>query len=206
MIPDNEKAAARRASQYEPDINRTYRDLAAHYGTAVLPARPRSPRDKAKVEAAVQNVRRWVLVPLRNHRFFSLREAVRPLLAALNKRPFQKAEGSRRSLFEDLDRPALKPLPAERYEYAEWRKARVNIDYHIQVDGHLYSVPHALRGQEVEVRLSTTTVEVFDRHRRVADGPGPEQLDGFAQDSWTTSSERSRLLSMWPGPTPGPAI
>ena len=171
VIPDNEKAAVRRASRYEPDVNRTYQDLAAHYGTAVLPARPRSPQDKAKVEAAVQNVGRWVLAPLRNHRFFSLcevREAVRPLLEALNERPFQKAEGSRRSLFEDLDRPALKPLPAERYEFAEWRKARVNIDYHIQVDGHLYSVPHALRGEEVEVRLSATTVEVFHRHRRVA--------------------------------------
>jgi len=108
---------------------------------------------------------------LRNHRFFSVREvreAVKPLLAALNERPFQKAEGSRRSLFEDLDRPALKPLPADRYEYAEWRKARVNFDYHIQVDGHLYSVPHALRGEGVDVRLSATTVEVFHKHRRVA--------------------------------------
>ena len=123
------------------------------------------------MEAAVQNVGRWVLAPLRNHRFFSLSEvpeAVKPVLAALNERSFQKAEGSRRSLFEDLDRPALKPLPAERYEYARWRKARVNLDYHIQVDGHLYSVPHALRGEEVEVRLSATTVEVFHRHRRVA--------------------------------------
>ncbi len=171
VIPDNEKAAVRRASRYEPDINRTYHDLAIHYGTAVLPARPRSPQDKAKVEAAVQNVGRWVLAPLRNHRFFSVsevRDAVKPLLAALNERPFQKAEGSRRSLFEDLDRPALKPLPAERCEYAQWRKARVNLDYHIQVDGHLYSVPHALRREEVEVRLSATTVEVFYKHRRVA--------------------------------------
>ncbi len=171
VIPDNEQAAVRRASRYEPDVNRTYHDLATHYGTAVLPARPRSPQDKAKVEAAVGNVGRWVPAPLRNHRFFSLsevREAVEPLLAALNERPFQKAEGSRRSLFEDLDRPALKPLPAERYEYAQWLKARVNLDYHIQVDGHLYSVPQALRGEEVEVRLSATTVEVFHRHLRVA--------------------------------------
>ncbi len=115
VIPDNEKAAVRRASRYEPDINRTYHDLAVHYGTAVLPARPRSPQDKAKVEAAVQNVTRWVLAPLRNHRFFSLsevREAAAPLLAALNERPFQKIEGSRCGLFEDLDRPALNALPA----------------------------------------------------------------------------------------------
>ena len=148
LIPDNEKAAVRRASRYEPDVNRTYHDLAVHYGTAVLPARPRSPQDKAKVEAAVQNVGRWVLAPLRNHRFFSLsevREAIAPLLAALNERPFQKIAGSRRSLFEDLDRPALKPLPAERYEYAEWRKARVNIDYHIQVDGPLLQRPPRTR-------------------------------------------------------------
>ena len=171
VIPDNEKAAVRRASRYEPDVNRTYHDLAVHYGTAVLPARPRSPQDKAKVEAAVQNVERWVLAPLRNHRFFSLsevREAAAPLLAALNERPFQKIEGSRRSLFEDLDRPALRPLPADRYEYAEWRKARVNIDYHIQVDGRFYSVPHALARREVEVRLGTTTVEILHGHRRVA--------------------------------------
>ena len=99
----------------------------------MLPARPRAPRDKAKVEAAVQNVERWIMAPQRNRTFFSLgelREAIRPLLAALNERPFHKTEGCRRSWFEDLDRPALKPLPAERYEYAEWRKARVNIDYH----------------------------------------------------------------------------
>ena len=171
LIPDNEKAAVRRASRYESDVNRTYHDLAVHYGTAALPARPRSPQDKAKVEAAVQNVGRWVLAPLRNHRFFSLsevREAIAPLLAALNERPFQKIEGSRRSLFEDLDRPALKPLPPDRYEYAEWRKARVNIDYHIQVDGRFYSVPHALARRDVEVRLASTTVEIFHRHRRVA--------------------------------------
>ena len=127
VIPDNEKAAVRRASRYEPDVNRTHHDLATHYGTAVLPARPRSPQDKAKVEAAVQNVGRWVLAPLRNHRFFSLsevREAVKPLVAALNERPFQKAEGSRHSLFEDLDRPALKPLPAERYAFRTHSGAR----------------------------------------------------------------------------------
>ncbi len=126
VIPDNEKAAVKRASRYEPELNPTYRDLAAHYGTVILPARPRAPRDKGKVEAAVQHVERWVLAPLRNHKFFSLaeiREAMAPLTAALNERPFQKIEGSRRSLFEELDRPALKPLPSLRFEYAEWRKA-----------------------------------------------------------------------------------
>ena len=111
------------------------------------------------------------MVPLRNQTFFSLgelREAIAPLLAALNERPFQKTEGSRRSWFEDLDRPALKPLPAQRYEYAEWRKARVNIDYHIQVEHALYSVPYPLARREVDVRLSATTVEIFHKHRRVA--------------------------------------
>ncbi len=147
VIPDNEKAAVRQASRYEPDVNRTYHDLAVHYGTAVL------------------------LAPLRNHRFFSLseaRDAIEPLLAALNERPFQKIEGSRRSLFDDLDPPALKPLPADRYEYAEWRKARVNTDYHIQADGRFYSVPHALARRKGDVRLGTTTVEIFHKHRRVA--------------------------------------
>ncbi len=171
VIPDNEKAAVKRASRYEPELNPTYRDLAAHYGTVILPARPRAPRDKAKAETAVQHVERWVLAPLRNHKFFSLaeiREAMAPLVAALNERPFQKIEGSRRSLFEELDRPALKPLPSLRFEYAEWRKARVSMDYHVQVDKSFYSVPHALARREVEVRLTATTVEVFERHRRVA--------------------------------------
>ena len=157
VIPDNEKAGVRKASRYEPDLNPTYQELATHYGTTVLPARPRAPQDKAKVEAAVQNVERWIMAPLRNQTFFSLgelREAIAPLLAALNERPFQKTEGSRRSWFEDLDRPALKPLPAQRYEYAEWRKARVNIDYHIQVEHALYSVPYPLARSEVDVRLS----------------------------------------------------
>ena len=185
VIPDNEKAAVRRASRYEPDVNRTYHDLAVHYKTAVLPARPRSPQDKAKVEAAVQNVGRWVLAPLRTHRFFSLseaRDAIAPLLAALNERPFQKTEGSRRSLFEDLDRPALKPLPSRRYEYAEWRKARVNIDYHIQADGRFYSVPHALARRAVDVRLSATTVEIFHKHRRVAAHIRRRRKGGYATD------------------------
>ncbi len=171
VIPDNEKAAVHKASRYEPDLNPTYQELATHYGTAVLPARPRAPRDKAKAETAVQHVERWVMAPLRNHTFFSLRElreAIAPLLAALNERPFDKTEGSRRSWFEDLDRPALKPLPDERYEYAEWRKARVNIDYHIQVEHALYSVPHPLGRCEVDVRITAQTVEIFHKYRRVA--------------------------------------
>ncbi len=171
VIPDNEKAGVREAGRYEPDLNPTYQELATHYGTTVLPTRPGRPRDKAKVEAAVQNVERRIMAPLRNQTFFSLgelRDAIAPLPAALNERPFQKTEGSRRSWFEDLDRPALKPLPAERYEYAEWRKARVNIDYHIRIAHAFYSVPHPLGRCEVDVRITAQTVEILHKHRRVA--------------------------------------
>lgn len=171
LIPDNEKTGVRQASYYEPDLNHTYHDLANHYGLTVLPTRPHKPADKAKVESAVQNVERWVLAPLRNHTFFHLSElnqAMRPLLEALNDRPFQKLEGSRRSLFEELDRPALRPLPPTRYEYAEWKQAKVHIDYHIQADRHYYSVPHSLAGKPVEARLTAHTVEIFHRGKRVA--------------------------------------
>lgn len=171
LIPDNEKAGVRTASYYEPDVNRTYHDLAAHYGVTVLPARPYAPTDKAKAENAVLQVERWVLAPLRHHTFFHLSElngAMRPLMSGLNDRPFQKLEGSRRTLFEDLDRPALRPLPPDPYEYAEWRKAQVHIDYHVQADRHHYSVPFALARRPVEVRLTRTAVEIFHWGRRVA--------------------------------------
>jgi transposase len=184
LIPDNEKAGVKEACYYEPDVNRTYHDLATHYGTTVLPARPRMPRDKAKAEAAVQNVERRVLAPLRDQTFFSLteaRRAIAPLVEALNDRPFAKLEGSRRSLFEELDRPALRPLPATRFEYCEWSKARVNIDYHIQVQYHFYSVPHELTRQQVEVRRTASTVEVFRSGRRVA-----AHVRSFRKGGYTT--------------------
>jgi transposase len=185
LIPDNEKAGVKEACYYEPDLNRTYHDLATHYGTTVLPARPRAPRDKAKAEAAVQNVERRVLAPLRDQTFFSLteaRRAIAPLLEALNARPFAKLEGSRSSLFEELDRPALRPLPATRFEYSEWSRARVNIDYHIQVKHHFYSVPHELRRQQVEVRLTASTVEVLARGRRVAAHVRSARKGGYTTD------------------------
>jgi transposase len=174
VIPDNERSGVRKASRYEPDLNPTYHDLAVHYGTTVLPTRPRSPRDKAKAEAAVQNVERWVLAPLRRHTFFALaeaRDAVAPLWDRLNVRPFQKLEATRRSLFEELDRPALGPLPPTRFEFGTWRKARVNIDYHIQVERRFYSVPYALARREVEARLTATTLEIYFAGRRVAVHP-----------------------------------
>ena len=171
IVPDNPKAGVSRACRYEPDINPTYQEMAVHYGAVVIPARPRKPRDKSKVEAAVQNVERWVLAPLRNRTFYSLaelNEAIRERLELLNNKPFQKLEGTRRSLFEALDKPALKPLPPERYQFAQWKKARVNIDYHVQVDHSYYSVPYQLVGEEVDVRITSTTVEILHKGRRVA--------------------------------------
>ena len=171
VTPDNLKSGVTKPCRYEPAVNRTYAEMAAHYGVAVIPTRPRKPRDKAKVEAGVQVVERWILAALRKRKFFSLTElnqAIAELLTQLNDRPFRKREGCRRSLFEQLDRPALRPLPAERYQYGDWETHRVNIDYHVAFDHHWYSVPYPLVQQEVEVRATAATVEIFHRGQRVA--------------------------------------
>ena len=171
VVPDNLKAAVTRAHRYEPELNRTYADLAHHYGVAVIPARAAKPRDKAKVEVGVQVVERWIVARLRHHTFFALAEvnaAIREFLPVLNAHPFKKLPGSRQSLFATLDRPALQPLPAQPYEYAEWKRARVNIDYHVEVDGHYYSVPYALVKHPLEVRVSARVVELFHKGTRVA--------------------------------------
>jgi transposase len=171
VVPDNLKAAVPRAHRYEPEINRTYADRAQHYGFAVMPARAAKPRDKAKVEVGGQVVERWRLARLRHHTFFSLTEgnaALAPLLLALNARPFKKLPGSRQTLFDSLERPALRPLPVQPYEDAEWKQARVNIDYHVEVEGHYSSVPYALGKQQLDVRLSAQVVELFHRGHRVA--------------------------------------
>lgn len=171
IVPDNLKSGVKHASYYDPEINPTYRDLAQHYGVAVLPARPYKPKDKAKVEGGVLIVERWVLARLRNQRFFSLAEANRAitaLLALLNQKPFKKLPGCRHSAFLAMDLPALKPLPQSRYEYAEWKTARVGIDYHLEVAGHYYSVPYRHARQQVEVRITATTVEAFYRGQRIA--------------------------------------
>lgn len=171
LIPDNLKSAASKACRYEPVVNRTYTRFAAHYGTAVLPTRPLKPQDKAKVEAGVLLVERWILAVLRNREFFSLGElndAIAGLLVKLNERPFQGRTESRRDLFEALDRPALRPLPSCPYEYDEWSRAKVGIDYHISVDKRFFSVPHALVGHEVDVRLTAGAVEIYQRGKRVA--------------------------------------
>ena len=171
VIPDNTRTGVSRACRYEPDLNRTYYELAMHYGVGVLPTRPYRPRDKAKVEAGVLVVERWIVAALRHRKFFSLTElnqSIRELLEKLNQRPFRKRPGCRASLFQELDRPALGPLPRARYELHEWAKARVNIDYHVEFDHHYYSVPYALTGKEVEIRATLTTVEIFHRGERVA--------------------------------------
>jgi transposase len=171
IVPDNLRTGVLRANWYEPGINPSYRDLAAHYGTAILPARVRKPRDKAKVEVGVLVVERWILARLRNQRFFSLAElnaAIAALLAELNARPMRKLGVSRRRLFEQLDQPALAPLPAEPFVYAEWRIRRVALDYHVDIDGHYYSVPHRLLRERVEARLTARTIELFHKGERVA--------------------------------------
>jgi transposase len=171
VVPDNLKSAVTHPSYYEPDLNPTYRDLGEHYGVAIIPARPYRPRDKAKAEVGVQVVQRWIVAALRKRKFFSLDEAnqaITGLLTKLNLRPFRRREGSRASLFAQLDKPALKPLPLAGFEFGQWKTTRVDLNYHIEVERHSYSVPHALIHQEVEVRTTADTVEVFCRGMRVA--------------------------------------
>ena len=170
-IPDQLKSAITRPCRYEAGVNRTYEDLAAHYGAVVIPARPRKPRDKAAVENGVLIAQRWILARLRDQTFFelaALNAAVRVLLDELNDRPMKKLGTSRRALYEQLDRPALRPLPAARYVLAHWKPCRVNIDYHVTVERHVYSVPYQLLREQVEVRYTTSTVEIFHRDKRIA--------------------------------------
>ena len=171
IVPDQLRSAVKGPDRLDPEINPTYAEFAEHYGTAIVPARPRKPRDKAKAETAVQVVQRWILACLRNRTFFSLaelNEAIAELLEKLNERPFRALEGCRRSAFEELDKPALRPLPKTPYEVAEWKHAKVNIDYHVEFDHRLYSVPHALVGVRVAIRATTATVEILHEGRRVA--------------------------------------
>ncbi len=171
LVCDNLRAGVTAACRYEPGINRTYQDMAAHYGAAVLPTRVRRPRDKAKVEVAVLIVERFILARLRNRRFLSLgelNEAIREVLGDLNARLMRKLGASRREFLETIDRPALLPLPAEPYAYAEWRRCRVAPDYHVELYGHFYSVPSRLIREVVEARVTDTTVEVFHAGKRVA--------------------------------------
>lgn len=171
IVPDNLKSGVTKPSRYEPELNPSYQDFAEHYGVAVLPARVRKPRDKAKVEGGVLIVERSILARLRNLTFFSLadlNQAMAALLAELNAKPFQQREGNRLALFESEERPVLKPLPDRSYEFAEWKKAKVHLDYHVQVEGAFYSVPYALIGKAVDVRMTARGIEVFHRQKLVA--------------------------------------
>jgi transposase len=174
VVPDNPKVGVTHPCRYEPDLNPTYQDMAAYYHTAVIPARVRKPKDKAKAEVAVLIAERWIIASLRNHTFFSVGElnsAIKEKLEDLNNKPLQKLKVSRRHLFETIDKPAMKPLPDKRYEYAEWEKHKVNIDYHVEVDHHYYSVPYQLKGETIDARITASMVEIFFKGKRVASHP-----------------------------------
>jgi len=185
-VPDQLKAAVTVACRYEPTVQRHYAELGQHYQMAIVPARPRKPKDKAKVEVAVQVAQRWILARLRNETFFSieaLNERIGELLEDLNSRPMKRYGGlSRRDLFERIERPALRPLPAEPFEYASWSRAKVHGDYHVQVEHHYYSVPYALVGEHVEIRLGATTVEAYFRGGRVASHTRSHERFGHTTD------------------------
>ncbi len=182
IVPDNARAVIVDPNRYEPRAADTVRDLARHYGTSVLPARPRSPRDKATAESSVQVVTRWILARLRHERFESVAQAdaaIAALLPSVNDRAYQKLPGSRASVFTELDRPALMPLPPTRYELARFKTVKVHIDYHVEIDGHRYSVPHALVGQQLEARLTQRAVELLLRGNRVASHARSARRGGF---------------------------
>ena len=230
-VPDQLKSAITLSCRYEAGVNRTYQDEAEHYGAVVIPARPRKPKDKAKIEATVLLAQRWLLARIRNHTFFSLADlngAIRKLLLELNQRPMQKLRVSRLELYERLDRPALQPLPTDRYEQAEWKGCRANIDYHVTVDHHPYSVPYQLIQETLEARYTASIVEVYHKGRRVASHPRrydhqPSTLSEHmpsshrAHAAWTpsrlirwaekTGSQTGRLaeemIKRWPHPEQG---
>lgn len=200
VVPDNLPAGVTQAHRYEPIINESYLDMASHFGVAVIPARPRKPRDKAKAEVAVLLVERWILARLRHCRFNSLGElnlAIKELLEVVNNKPFKKMPGSRKVLFEEIERPALRSLPAMSYQFAVFLGAKVHIDYHVQVDHHYYSVPYQLVGEQVDVRLTVSTVEILLRGRRVA-----SHLRSYQRGRHTTDPahmpESHRRHSEWP--------
>jgi len=174
VVPDNLKSAVRKTHRYEPDINPSYQQLAAHYQCVIVPARPYKPKDKAKAEVAVQIVERWIMARLRHQTFFtlaSLNQAIRMLLDDLNQRPFKKLPGTRLSQFEQLDKPALRALPSHPYQFADIKQARVHIDYHIEYDKHYYSVPHHLVKQAVEVQATDSAVAIYHQGQRIASHP-----------------------------------
>ena len=201
-VPDNLKTGVTRPCRYEPLLQRSYQELAAHYGTALIPARSRKPRDKAKVETGVQIVQRQLLAAVRDQRFFAVTElntALVPLLAQLNAQPFQKLAGSRDSRFAAVEQGALLPLPATVFELADWSRATVNIDYHVVVANHYYSVPYGLIHQLLEVRLSARTVELFHHGQRVAAHVRSPQPGEFTTQAEHRPKAHQRHLEWTPG-------
>ena len=187
IVPDNTKTAVTKADRYEPDLNPSFSEMAAHYGVAIIPARVRKPRDKAVVEVSVQIAQRWIVAALRKRTFHSLaeiNEAIDELLDKINNRKFKAIDATRQGLFDKLDKLALRPLPPTRYVYGEWRKATLSIDYHIAVDKHFYSVPYQFARKKVDVRLTATTLEVFFNNKRIA-----SHLRSYTQGGYTTLRE-----------------
>ena len=195
LVPDNLKSAVTRANRYDPDINESYQDMADHYGTVVLPARPYKPKDKSKAELSVKLVQRWILAKLRHRQFFhlhELNEAIWELLEDLNNRKMRHLNKSRRELFEELDQPALKALPLRTYLYRDFKDCKVNIDYHIQLEGDYYSVPYQLVGEVVGARYTSTTVEIYHKSKRVAVHPrGPGKGVAATQTEHMASAHRA---------------
>lgn len=185
-VPDQLKSAVTEPSAYEPGIQRSFADFARHYDMAVVPARPRKPKDKAKVEVAVQVAQRWILARIRHETFYSLKALnarIRELLSELNARPMARMGGvSRQDLFERLDQPALRPLPTTRFECGEWLYGQVEPHYHVRIQGHLYSVPHVLRHEKIEARVTRHTVELFHRGQRVASHLRDDTPGGFTTE------------------------
>lgn len=201
VVPDQLRSAVKGPDRYDPEINPTYADLARHYEVAIVPARAGEPRDKAKVENGVLIAQRWIMACLRNRTFFSLEDlnaAIAELLDRLNNRRFQKMDGCRRSVFENIDRPAMKPLPAARWQYTDHKKSRVNIDYHVDLDGRLYSVPYQLVGKQVELRFTTATVEIFHNGKRIASHQRLWTPKGSARTQEEHRPKSHRAYGQWP--------
>ena len=203
LVPDNLKSAVSKACRYDPDINRSYLHMAEHFGCSIMPTRPYKPKDKAKVEVGVQVVERWILMRLRHTTFFTLSELnqeIRRLLEDLNNRLFKQQPGCRRTLYEKLDKPALMPLPRQPFEHIEFKVARVNVDYHVQFNGHHYSVPHPLVREQVELRVTQHTVQILYKGKPVTSHPRKRSTDG----GFTTKPEhmptRHQKQQQW---TPG---
>ena len=202
IVPDNLKSGVNKTCRYDPELNSTYHEMAVHYGTAVIPARVRRPQDKAYAEIGVCLVTRWILAVLRKRKFFSLDElnhAIAELLERLNAKPFQKLDGCRRDKFDQLDRPALKSLPIRAYEYVEIRAAKVNVDYHVIVNHHHYSVPYQLTGEKVFVRISRCTVEIMHKNRRIASHHRCDVKWGFTTDMSHRPRSHQKYLE-WDAP------